>query len=228
MRKNAFTLAEIAIVLMVLGILTAILLPTAFKNMPDENVFKFHKGNEILLKTIKILVESEKYFLTGDMAYRPNGARIDGSNTGDNEYLCKAFADVVSTKNVQCTNTACSSNNQTWVYTYENTLGPANADSVCKNNTSFDHTQKIITADDITFYFAGLPYGTTSWSSGHTDAFHESWGHPAGFVGLAKVFCIDVDGIGKGEDPFGYGVTVEGKILPGTRAQEWMKKRAKK
>jgi len=39
---------------------------------------------------------------------------------------------------------------------------------------------------------------------------------------------MDVDGIGKGEDPFGYGVSVEGKIFPGTRALEWMQKRTKK
>ena len=39
-----------------------------------------------------------------------------------------------------------------------------------------------------------------------------------------KVFCMDIDGIGKGEDPFGYGIRVDGKVLLGARAQEWLQK----
>ena len=39
--KKAFTLAEIMIVLAVIGILTAIMLPTAYQSTPDEDVMKF-------------------------------------------------------------------------------------------------------------------------------------------------------------------------------------------
>jgi len=49
-----------------------------------------------------------------------------------------------------------------------------------------------------------------------------------------KIFCIDADGIPKGGDggcnevndicPFGYGIRVDGKIIPGARADEWLKK----
>ena len=35
---------------------------------------------------------------------------------------------------------------------------------------------------------------------------------------------MDVDGINKGEDPFGYGIRVDGKIILGARAQEWLGK----
>ena len=45
-----------------------------------------------------------------------------------------------------------------------------------------------------------------------------------GFLTAHKIFCIDVDGIGKGEDPFGYGIRVDGKIMPGERADTWLQK----
>jgi len=38
------------------------------------------------------------------------------------------------------------------------------------------------------------------------------------------VFCIDVDEIGKGEDPFGYFIRADGKIIPDVRAKEWLEK----
>ena len=39
-----------------------------------------------------------------------------------------------------------------------------------------------------------------------------------------KIMCIDVDGIGKGEDPFGYGIRADGKVLLGLRAETWSNK----
>ena len=41
MKKKAFTLAEIMIVLVIIGVLSAILLPVAIHSAPDENVMKF-------------------------------------------------------------------------------------------------------------------------------------------------------------------------------------------
>ena len=39
---------------------------------------------------------------------------------------------------------------------------------------------------------------------------------------------MDIDGIGEGEDPFGYGIRVDGKVSPGARAQEWLQKSIQK
>ena len=41
---------------------------------------------------------------------------------------------------------------------------------------------------------------------------------------LFRVFCIDIDGINKGEPPFGYGIRADGKILTGARADVWLEK----
>ena len=42
--KKGFTLAEIMIALVVIGVITSILLPVAFNNVPNENVMKFKKS----------------------------------------------------------------------------------------------------------------------------------------------------------------------------------------
>ena len=41
---------------------------------------------------------------------------------------------------------------------------------------------------------------------------------------MYKVFCMDIDGLNNDEDPFGYGIRVDGKIILGARAQEWLEK----
>ena len=39
---------------------------------------------------------------------------------------------------------------------------------------------------------------------------------------------MDIDGINKGEPPFGYGIRFDGKILTGKRADEWINKNIQK
>ena len=39
-----------------------------------------------------------------------------------------------------------------------------------------------------------------------------------------KVFCLDIDGINNGEEPFGYPIRVDGKIFVGAKAQQWLEK----
>ena len=41
---------------------------------------------------------------------------------------------------------------------------------------------------------------------------------------IYAIFCMDIDGLNQGEDPFGYGIRVDGKILTGKRADEWLEK----
>ena len=54
--KKGFTLSEIMIALVVIGVITSILLPVAFNNVLNENVMKFKKGNATLAKVINELV----------------------------------------------------------------------------------------------------------------------------------------------------------------------------
>ena len=99
---KGFTLAEVMIVLTVIGVLTAILLPVARQSMPDENLMKFKKAHNTLGTVIRELVTSDKYYLDGDLGRRPNGDLIDGTHDGDITYFCNSIADLVSAKVINC------------------------------------------------------------------------------------------------------------------------------
>ena len=102
MKKSAFTLAEIMIVLTVIGILTGILMPIAFHSAPDEDVMKFKKAHNTFTTAIRELVNSDKYYLDGDLGVRPDGTLIDGSHSGDKSYFCNTIADLVNANKSDC------------------------------------------------------------------------------------------------------------------------------
>ena len=49
-----------------------------------------------------------------------------------------------------------------------------------------------------------------------------------GFDRIYKIFCMDIDGINKGEDPFAFGIRADGKLYNGQRADEWLNKKIQK
>ena len=95
--KKAFTLAEVMIVLAIIGILVAILLPTAQNMTPDKAILKFKKGNISLTTAIRDLANSDTYFYDGDFGLDKEGNRIDNP-----KYFCNALGDILTTKNVEC------------------------------------------------------------------------------------------------------------------------------
>ena len=256
--KIAFTLAEIMIALVVIGVITSILLPVAFNSVPDENVMKFKKGNATLAKVINELVSSEKYYSNGDLGIRANGNLVDGNHDGDLSYFCKSFSDVVSSKSTNCKELESSelipSNyNKGFVQ-----VGATNskeflmedakksADEICKLIQSAIG-EEIKTTDNIIYFQAvpTLPFGV-NWQTALTkdenrteeDAINACGSYCQvrlfggtlhtdiyGFDRIYKVFCMDIDGINQGEDPFGYGIRADGKILTGKRADEWLEKK---
>ena len=217
--KKAFTLAEIMIVLAVIGVLTAILLPVAFHSTPDENVMKFKKGHNALLTTVRELVNSDQYYLEGDLSTRANGVVIDGTHDGDYTYLCNTIADIMDTKSVDCSEDDVSVTWQYWDLLNRTVEENKNAaDEGCKNVAS-EIGAEIVINDGIVFYqtYPKMPFGYsngTHFKSKNTD----------GFIGIYKTFCMDIDGIDEGEDPFAYGIRVDGKVIFGARAEEWLQK----
>ena len=261
--KKAFTLAEIMIVLTVIGVITALLLPIAINSSPDENVMKFKKGNNTLGTVIRELVNSDKYYANGDLGIRANGTIIDGSNDEDITYFCQSFADIVSTKKLSCSENSTHTSEayaRIDIGRYFDRETDDNieteklrVDEVCKNSQAIIGAE-IITIDNIV-YFQTTPRITfgMNWSEelemndeydgavgcneNHqaclnarlfgppNNAFHVDF---YGNDRVYKVFCMDVDGINKGEDPFGYGIRADGKIFTGARADEWMNKSMQK
>jgi len=243
--KKGFTLAEIMIVLTIIGVLTAILLPIANHSRPDENVMKFKKADTTFKNVIRELVNSDKY-KDGMLSYRADGRQIYGGfkywesgsvgTENDVKYFCETFADVISTKSVNCSTVKTAENDGqiTFVaiplskpqsnthYRLQLEEAKKKLDSAC-SSTAKTVGAEIVSTDNISYYQTN-PSATfgISWGCGNGRLF-ECWDED-GFIETYKVFCIDIDGIDKGEAPFGYGIRVDGKIVSGARADEWMEK----
>ena len=250
--KKAFTLAEIMIALTVIGVITSILLPVAFNNVPNENVMKFKKGNATLAKVINELVTSGEYYTLGDLGKDKNGNWVE-----DTTYFCLTIADVLNTKEKVCKNISLAIYPNTDIistdWEYNKALGEdwkfsTAIDDMCKKSKAESY---VTTADGIAYYEnnANTPFGINNevhfngnrnifYSTMNTalcgkdkEAEEEKYGdnylktcYTNGFYYVYKPFCMDIDGINQGEDPFGYGIRADGKIILGKRAQEWSQK----
>ena len=238
-----FTLAEIMVVLIVIGVLTAILLPIVANSIPDKNVMKFKKANTTLSNVIRELVNSGEYYLEGNL-----GLLKDGSEVSSITYFCQTLADNLNTKKVNCSTATKSVSDddfasEDWKKDYVSHL-----DARCKA-TAEEIGAEIITSDNIaiwqvnpSFMFSNdfmyfiWDHEINTYDAGDGDilSHYGSAKNKDGngnlrlgdnaFFYVYKIVCVDIDGIGKGEDPFGYGIRLDGKILYGTRANVWLEK----
>ena len=96
--KKAFTLAEVLITLTVIGIITAVIIPVAIHSKPDENIMKFKKAHNTLYQVISTLINSDEYYLDGDLGAKPDGSIVDSAT-----YFCETFSDVITVKKANCT-----------------------------------------------------------------------------------------------------------------------------
>lgn len=221
--KKAFTLAEIMIVLAVIGVLTAILLPVAFHSTPDENVMKFKKGHNALLTVVRELVNSDQYYLEGDLSVRANGVVIDGTHDGDYAYLCNTIADIMDTKSVDCSEDDVSVTWQYWDFLHRTEEENKTLSDVGCKNVASEIGAEIVINDGIVFYqtYPKMPFG---WRNEADVEFFKYFKDDNGLNPMYKTFCMDIDGIDEGEDPFAYGIRVDGKVMFGARVEEWLQK----
>ncbi|MBQ4645819.1 MAG: type II secretion system protein [Candidatus Gastranaerophilales bacterium] len=102
--KFAFTLAEVMIVLAAIGVLSAVLIPTAMRSKPDENIMRFKNAHNAFYSVIRELVTSDKYFLDGDLGTKSDGTRLSSwvDIPAQRKYFCQTFGDVLNAKFVNC------------------------------------------------------------------------------------------------------------------------------
>jgi len=240
----AFTLAEVMIVLAVIGILIAILLPVAHNATPNENVMKFKKAHNTLYTAIRELVNSNEYYLDGDLSTKANGDLIDGTHEGDYSYFCNTFSDVLNAKEKNCpTDSYTQESHEGVVLNVREVWGgiagqKAEADNYCRILQTLNYAS--VKIDKSTYYFSyGSPFGvsicrfsTTMQGVNESDCasyndqllFKEYEENSIDFYPMKLLFCVDIDEIGKGEEPFGYGLRWDGKILNGMRVDKWLDK----
>ena len=250
MKKIAFTLAEIMIVLSVIAIITAILLPSARNAIPNEKVMKFKKGHNALYNAILELVNSDKYYLDGDLGTKADGTQLLQTQETYYKYFCETLADVLSIKSVVCNSKSsvagiiillegCTATGTRDAYL--NCRGLQNSPEYMQNRKerldslcamADENNKEIITTDNV-WYFDLNPEAT--FGASINDVFSERIFSPPSqnpptlyesneMDAAYKVFCMDIDGINNGEAPFGYGIRADGKILNGARADEWLNK----
>ncbi len=234
--KKAFTLTEVLITLTVIGIITAVIIPVAINSKPNENIMKFKKAHNTLYQTISTLITSDKYYLNGDLGMKPDGNLVDSAT-----YLCETMADNLTTKKVNCSNVENIKSglpshhvNTEWDNDYFNLI-----DVMCKTYT--ESGEEIVLLDNVVIYQTspGVHFGSFYCGepiANYSDAINRKCytrlfsnenihaGNTSDFDTVYKQICIDIDGINKGEDPFGYGIRVDGKILVGRRAKDWLEK----
>jgi len=250
--KKAFTLAEIMIVLSVIAVLTAILLPAARNATPNEDVMKFKKAHNTFQNAILELVSSDKYFLGGDLGMRADGVQLTNNKNEYITYFCNSFADVISTKNINCKIENSEVYDMGIIDCYEerDTVAKfvANCngkpfptpeklisqkkllDQVCRNNAHNEKASLITDVDGInyieinsysTFGKLSSEFNKRKYASPYeTPLLYDN----NGFDVVYKYFCIDIDELNEGEEPFGYGMRADGKIMNGFRADEWLSK----
>ncbi len=212
MKRIAFTLAEIMAVFVIAGVLLAVLVPVCLDAMPNTKVLKLKKANNTLASIIHNLIGTEKY-------YRGNlGIKFDGTPVTESSYFCRTIADTMQTKTQNCKSGLKSSEYASGTTTIDMSNYSGNPyeklDTNCSKLASKIGTE-IVSADGINYYeAAGVTFGNQTFYRENSE--HE--------YTVYKVFCIDIDEMDKGEAPFGYGIRVDGRIIAGARASEWLKK----
>ena len=102
--KNAFTLAEVMIVFTVIGILTAILIPTLLTNSPDKEKLKAQKAYNTITRAVEDLLNNGVYSeYDGTLNSTPF---IKGNEEKDSkariQFFCNQLVDHLNVTGVNC------------------------------------------------------------------------------------------------------------------------------
>ncbi len=209
--KRAFTLAELMIVLTILGVVAAILTPLVFNSAPDENKLRFKKAYYTLQRTTDAIMNSDTY-PEGDMSKVANPAKT----------FCYAFSDMLNTMYDNCEGTSALNVNSGSAFIYDpsnSTTSLDTLDSYCEAgsvgdpiNGTASNLPKFITQDGI--FWWGFDYD------------FDAVGTKVNSIRVDySVVCVDVDGEG-GESGFAFGIRNDGRVIVGNKAREWLKEGA--
>ena len=233
--KKGFTLAELMIVLAVLAVIAAVLMPTVFNSMPDENKLPFTKGYYTLKRTIDQMVNSDNYSQTkgefgkvladGETEYP---YKADGDDKGE-LYFCIQFSEMLNSTSTQCTTfkntTGLNTNNFDTIdisgesAAEDGTITLSQLDQKCSGFPAKDLSDVNVATQDGVYWSVPKESFTGSGSDAQVKNLEGVYSKIPSYY---AVICMDVDGHG-GEDAFAFGIRRDGKVIAGARAKTWLK-----
>ncbi len=232
LQKKGFTLAELMIVLAVLAVIAAVLMPTVFNSMPDENKLKFKKGYYTLKRTIDQMVNSDAYDST-EGNFGPKEGYYIGSHpyatTNDNDgskKFCIEFANTLNNVEEQCTNFANTLQTGITIQNFDDATSAATStaiDAKCAAS-SLTTAVNVKTQDDV-YWWLPLDNFAEQVSDGASPSSNGKAATIDGYSNIPAyyaVVCMDVDGPNGAEAPFGFGIRRDGKVIAGAHAKEWL------
>ncbi len=218
-RGRGFTLAEIMIVLTVIGVLSAILLPVASNSMPDKNVMKFKKTHNLLMTAFRDLASNGEYFVPGDFSLRPDGTKADGWTACgvQQEYYIDALADTL---------------NSSGAISYASPMTVNQSDIILWSSMVGIVAERLIYDDDGTYMSDIMHNSSSNISDGYNSYFKLSNGvcightHPGAqlsgndYIG----FVVDLDCEKDEIRAFSYFLRKDGKVATDARVNWWLQR----
>ena len=219
----AFTLAEIMIVLTVIGVLSAILLPVASNSMPDKDILKFKKTHNLLMTAFRDLASNGEWFTPGDFSLKPDGTPAGGwSSDGEQQkYYIHALGDIL---------------NQSGTYNYCSiSVVWDGAPDIWMNAVGINPTR--ITSENYSSKWATIMFNMTrNLKPNYYDSYFRlpngacishTW--PGGMYDSADNrktlgFIIDLDCEEDGIRPFYYFLRKDGKVITDPRVNWWLQR----
>ncbi|MCD8025283.1 MAG: type II secretion system GspH family protein [Candidatus Gastranaerophilales bacterium] len=240
MHKKGFTLAEVLIALVVVGVLSAILIPTLITAAPDEELLRAKKAYNTLVRALEYLTNSGPYDVTNgnlDATAYIRGT-TSTNKTQRKRFLCNNLAEVLNTKSADCTKTNNIHNKITNSCTSSYTTDDTNGNPLCiktttgSSGTALDYDTLRDTLDSVcentySGYSTGLnaQIETTDnilWSVQNTNFSNYSTVTIDGISvpSFYGVICIDTGKSTSSDYVFGMGVRRDGRVITGTKLQE--------
>lgn len=172
MNKKAFTMAEVMVVLAVIGVLVAILTPTIVKLGPNQSKIMFKKAYYITERVVNELINDETFYSDSD-SNRPgfvndDAVTVNGSSISGVTKFCQLFSTKVNTSGT----ISCTSGKTSPVATGNANLSSGN----------------FTTNDGITWH---IP---TTAATGYTTTFTNGGATPTPTAGITRDIIVDING----------------------------------
>ncbi len=234
-RKKAFTITELMIVFLLIGVLSAILIPALLNASPDHHKLKAKKAYNTITRAVEYLLNSGVYSHSDGNFVSTTFGLDDADDI--NQFFCNNLAETLNVKESDCTqdtintlvgqkpSNKCSGKDYSFATDNDKRKGiciqstssntrldmatfQSDIDTICTATTK-DTTPNFKTADGVLWYVQNtdFSYNKNVVVSGITSP------------SFYNVVCFTTDDKLKDEYKFGLAIRRDGKMIVGTKLQ---------